>query len=850
MCVCVCIVGHPSSVLLTIFICSTSFHRSPPNHQILAWITVKLPKTIPDQNEWIETIHRVGVLRHDTFFSIIFTATGGMASGLSLGPELPLVLSSGMVGSYLALKTHQSILSARVLNLTAGSAAIAGFFGFPMAGAMFVLELPHQMGLQYFEAISPSTIASIVAVLVNRMVTGNEIKGYFNYPWLADSLPSHLFYIAVIYGLYGAAIGVAYAEGVKKLKTWTHDWFHHHDDHHGNGGGSSGIATDPTHPLHTGGEESKGLLSGKTKAHSKKSKKKDTGLASLWKKISSLGIKNEATRAGVIGVLAGALTGIICMFVPHNLFWGEAQLQTLIDKGKTPLPFFGEGEEPTAIMTAYGFCMVDPENDYSAASGFGIGCAALIAISKTITIGLSIGTGIIGGHFWGPLFVGCAAGHFFTDLMIYVNEWIGLGFEALATYPCVAILCIMGSTHIVTFRAHLAIMLILTLTINTFEGGGDYSAVFPLLVVSCFVSLMLTRGHIFYKQQRCRGDIIASPEVLCEPYKEGTPEYPQHEMNYESEGSWYDDASSSDGDGTGTNSASIESLRHRTLPSETSAEDIEREFMEMTQKMSGSISAGDSRDRGDSRERGRTGSVVSVASQHQSGIPKPLMTSPNLTETNISAQSRRIDEILSRPLESNRPSPLRAHRRVQSTGDALDVPEDEDEDETRARTLSMANAKTPPRSHKRTSSMDVNPHRRVSSMGPGALPGAGAHRRSGSIDRGARPQNLRERSDSQGSSSRSGTPTAGVLMRVNSYGEMSDFQPSLMNQARARASSVTRLARPGGPSGRHSRSSSNASANMAAMARQSMNEAAGALTQDDLEREFSNAIHSMNQNRR
>ena len=745
-----------------------------------------------------------------------------------------------------------------------------------MAGAMFVLELPHQMGLQYFEAISPSTIASIVAVLVNRMVTGNEIKGYFNYPWLADSLPSHLFYIAVIYGLYGAAIGVAYAEGVKKLKTWTHDWFHHHDDHHGHGGGSSGVITDPTHPLHAdgvNGEESKGLLSGKTKAQSKKSKKKDSDITSFWKKISSLGIENEATRAAVIGVLAGALTGIICMFVPHNLFWGEAQLQTLIDRGKTPLPFFGEGEEPTAIMTAYGFCMADPEDEVSAASGFDIGCSALIAITKTVTIGLSIGTGIIGGHFWGPLFVGCAAGHFFTDLMIYVNEWIGFGFDALATYPCVAILCIMGSTHIVTFRAHLAIMLILTLTINTFEGGGDYSAVFPLLVVSCFVSLMLTRGHIFYKQQRCRGDIIASPEVLCEPYKKGTPEYPQHEMNYESEGSWYDDASSSYGDGTGANSASIGSVPHRPLKSGTSAEDIEREFMEMTQKMSGSISAGDSRGRGDSRpsetsaedierefmemtqrmsgsmsagdsrERGRTGSMAS----HQSGIPKPR-TSPNLIDSKQSEQSRRIDEILSRPLEANRPSPLRAHRRVQSTGDAFEVPEDEDSDEARARTMSLAaNAKTPPRSHKRTSSMGESPHRRVISLGPGPLPGGGSRRHSASMDRGPR----RERSDSQGSSSRSGTPTAGVLMRVNSYGEVSDFQPSLMNQARARASSVTRIARPG-PSGRHSRSGSNASANMvmAAMARQSMNEATGALTEDDLEREFSNVIHSTNQNRR
>jgi len=75
-----------------------------------------------------------------------------MASGLSLGPELPLVLVSGMVGSFVGTLTRQSVLSARVLNLTAAGAGIAGFFGFPMAGALFVLELPHRMGLQYFEA--------------------------------------------------------------------------------------------------------------------------------------------------------------------------------------------------------------------------------------------------------------------------------------------------------------------------------------------------------------------------------------------------------------------------------------------------------------------------------------------------------------------------------------------------------------------------------------------------------------------------------------------------------------------------------------------------------------------------
>jgi len=88
---------------------------------------------------------------------------------------------------------------------------------------------------------------------------------------------------------------------------------------------------------------------------------------------------------------------------------------------------------------------------------------------------------------------------------------------------------------VVTYRTHTAIMLVLTLTISNFvsEDGlgvsmGDYSAVFPLLVVACYVSLIAAQKTIFYKTQRDRGDIIAVPEVLCEPRKEGNPQYPTH----------------------------------------------------------------------------------------------------------------------------------------------------------------------------------------------------------------------------------------------------------------------------------------------------------------------------------
>jgi hypothetical protein len=82
-------------------------------------------------------------------------------------------------------------------------------------------------------------------------------------------------------------------------------------------------------------------------------------------------------------------------------------------------------------------------------------------------------------------------------------------------------------------RAHSAIILILTLTIDAFDpkgdvGGdakvaGDYSAVFPLLTVAVFVAQQVSRNTIFYEKQRSRGDIMALPEVLCEPGKVGKP---------------------------------------------------------------------------------------------------------------------------------------------------------------------------------------------------------------------------------------------------------------------------------------------------------------------------------------
>jgi hypothetical protein len=100
----------------------------------------------------------------------------------------------------------------------------------------------------------------------------------------------------------------------------------------------------------------------------------------------------------------------------------------------------------------------------------------------------------------------------------------------------------------------MGIMLILTLTISAFSAkddpskainmAGDYSAVFPLLVVSVYVAMMLSRDFVFYSSQRSRGDIIAVPEVLCQPGMAGEPVVVRYDES-ESDNSSIDSSTSS-----------------------------------------------------------------------------------------------------------------------------------------------------------------------------------------------------------------------------------------------------------------------------------------------------------------
>jgi hypothetical protein len=379
----------------------------------------------------------------------------------------------------------------------------------------------------------------------------------------------------------------------------------------------------------------------------------------------------------------------------------------------------------------------------------------------------------------------------------------------------------------------MAIMLILTLTISAFnleaEGSdtpvkvaGDYSAVFPLLVVSVFLSLMTSRDTIFYATQRARGDISAVPEVLCQPGMEGSPLVVGYIHGSSDEISYDDNSAESDVQEMGIEVVVpgdfLENRGTRTIDAAiVTQNDIETAFADATS-------------RGIGVERKPTAQGDNqVLSKKVDGI---FAASYNGGYEQDGLSSSRLDELLGIFKDAdNEAIPLAsAHRRIHSAPFAG----------------SMVPSR--PKPSMKGSIVTV----------PATVPQVvGNHGRTNS-------------SSSQ----------KGVLVRVTSFGDIQDHQPSLMEQARMWSASTAAESRhrgvpslPNAPpqapreqqdvgislslsgestarahrripsSGRHSRKLSDTSQLMLNMTAQSSSEPGGALSIDDIEHSFSAVVN-------
>ena len=147
----------------------------------------------------VDNVHSPGRIDLRQTPAMIVASLISITAGGSAGPEAPLVQINGSFGGWLAGKLKLTLATSRVLTLCGMSAALGAFFGAPLGGALFALELPHRRGLEYYEAIVPAVLSAILSFFVFRFNTGLTIGGMYHF----EAIPQ----LSLMNLVEGAALG-------------------------------------------------------------------------------------------------------------------------------------------------------------------------------------------------------------------------------------------------------------------------------------------------------------------------------------------------------------------------------------------------------------------------------------------------------------------------------------------------------------------------------------------------------------------------------------------------------------------------------------------------------------------
>ncbi len=152
----------------------------------------------------VDNIHVVGGAQGvKGLRSLIPSSLLCVAAGSAMGPEAPLVQTTGTVGSVVAARLQRPMLDTRILTITGMAAGFTVLFGAPLGSAFFALEILHRRGLQYYEALVPAIVGSLCGYGVYLGLSGLGIGPVWSFDDFGPLATGDLTIAAVI-GLLGA----------------------------------------------------------------------------------------------------------------------------------------------------------------------------------------------------------------------------------------------------------------------------------------------------------------------------------------------------------------------------------------------------------------------------------------------------------------------------------------------------------------------------------------------------------------------------------------------------------------------------------------------------------------------
>lgn len=149
--------------------------------------------------------------------AMALTSFATVVGGGSLGPEAPLVQIIGSFASAIGDRLRLRDDEVRTLTLAGMAAALSAFFGSPLGGALFALEIPHRRGLEYFEALLPATVSATVSHFVFAAIVGD-----WGAPIALAGSPrvgAATFAAAIAFGLVGALAGALFERVLRIVRS-------------------------------------------------------------------------------------------------------------------------------------------------------------------------------------------------------------------------------------------------------------------------------------------------------------------------------------------------------------------------------------------------------------------------------------------------------------------------------------------------------------------------------------------------------------------------------------------------------------------------------------------------------
>lgn len=327
----------------------------------------------------VDKVHDPGQIEMKQTPAMIVASLVSITAGGSAGPEAPLVQVNGSIGGWLGSKLNLTLPTIRILTFCGMSAALGAFFGAPLGGALFALEIPHRRGLEYYEALIPAVLSAILSFTVFRLSTGLSIGGMYHFNSIPPLTLMNLAQGAVL-GAVGAAVAMLFVLVFRVV----------------------GYLTKPIHH-HT-------IL---------------------------------------LATLGGLSIGLIALVFPQTLFFGEKEIDTIIEHG-----------------AAYGIAML-----------------LMIGLAKMLAISCTLHSGFRGGFIFPLFYIGSAVG-----------LAIALGFPQI--HPTIGMVCLMAAVNVAITKTPISTTVILSVLSDT--------SMVPVIVIASFTSFLLTTQVSLIKTQRSR----------------------------------------------------------------------------------------------------------------------------------------------------------------------------------------------------------------------------------------------------------------------------------------------------------------------------------------------------------